>query len=365
MPATMNPATTGKAHPARQIALSPYLAQLHGWLEQLVNVHPDHPARISVGTNTVTLEGWDHEQLRLYFDTETGLDGVRAELVAHSIAVVLKTTFDVGRLKEDKQRDSESFYALQGELMLDSALGIAVLHETQTMINELVQSGSIIDAKALSLFRHQIIRAINSARQCIADSDYHQAESLATTLGGPPVDDAVAEDIVVSTTVEEILVEPSEVAETTPETAPEPEPLRRPSRRKKQPRAVTTPGANFSVTMGLTVCLIATAVCFAITVGAPAITDQPTARILRADLVNPDAFVDLVALPPSVYVTIDTENWNSLDDRDRRQLIDSLGIRAESAGYSGVLLKTLEGRPVARWLETRGYELIDYTEPRF
>ncbi len=80
---------------------------------------------------------------------------------------------------------------------------------------------------------------------------------------------------------------------------------------------------------------------------------------------NPDAFVDLVALPPSVYVTIDTENWNSLDDRDRRQLIDSLGIRAASAGYSGVLLKTLEGRPVARWLETRGYELIDYTEPRF
>jgi len=351
MPATITPATSGKAHPARQIALTPYLAQLRSWLEQVENVHPDHPARITVGTSTVTLEGWDREQLRLCFDTESGQAGALAELVAHSIGVVLKTTFDVGKLKQDRQDNSVGFYALQGELMLDSALGIAVLHETQTMINELVQSGSIIDAKALSLFRHQIIRAINSARQCIADSDYQQAESLATTLGGPPVQDDALGDSTPPSTIEQINPEPT------------PEPQRRRSRQRKQPAAVATPGAGFSVTLGLTFCLIATAVFFAITVGAPAMLDQPTARILRADLVNPDAFVDLVALPPSIYVTIDTESWNSLDERDRRQLIDSLGIRASSAGYSGVHLKTLEGRPVARWLEMRGYELIGYHEP--
>ena len=47
-----------------------------------------------------------------------------------------------------------------------------------------------------------------------------------------------------------------------------------------------------------------------------------------------------------------------MPEREQGRLIGELGQRAESHGYSGLLLRTEEGRPVAQWLSQRGHQLI-------
>jgi len=355
MPATMSPARTPQAHPAREIALRPYLDKLRNWLEQVETMHPDQPAQITIESSKVTLEGWDRQQLQRFFDKETKPACIHAELMAHAIAMLCKVSFDISQLQNDDGSDSAKFYALQGELMLDSALGIAVLHETQTTINKLIQDGLMADAKAMSLLRHQIIHAVNVARRCIANSDFDQAESLATALGAPADCNSVLDESIATTSIEQRQSVPIEAVETVNKKT-------RKRQRRQSSQAKQAADAGFPVTMGLAILLAATAVFFAITVGVPTVLDRSPEMILRSDLANPKEFVDLVALPSSIYVTIDSERWNQLDERERRQTIDNLGIRAASAGYAGLLLRTLDGQPVARWLNKRGFELIEYHE---
>jgi len=370
MPATIKPPSapveSKRRHPAREKALKPYLEKLRGWIAQVADADPESSARINIGTRSVTLEGWDRLQLCEYFDQGHGTVSEPAELMAHAIALVLKTVFDVERLKKDEQLESSNLYALQAELMLDTALGMALLDETQQAIDGWVQAGRVVDAKAMNLFRHQISRAISEAKKRIADSEIQQAEALSLTLGErrqrPEPGPAGISIAAVSP-----VVEPIDSGEDSDSVVidDEPPPTRRRRGRRKESarRAGALPGAidpvNYpSLTKVLSVFLAAAVVLFVLVVLVPKFFERSLPPMLRSDMPNAEQFESLDAMPPSIYVTVSAERWQHFDDQARRRMIDDLGRHAASAGYTGVLLRTSEGRPVARWFPERGYELI-------
>ena len=352
-----------KRHPAREKALAPYLDKLRNWITQVGNSDPESSARINVGSQTVILEGWDRVQLVEFFAAESSEASESAELMAHAVALVLKANFDVECLKNGNPDDSPKLYALQAELMLDTALGMALLDETQQAIDHWVLSGRVVDAKAMSVFRHQISRAVAQAKKRIADSELHQAEVLSKSLGdrlpeARPVPE-VRRPTSAPAEVEPILLDgEGDLVEID-------QPVRRKKPRKGVPvkRAGSLPGPTDTVvypsfTKILSVGLVGVVGLFVLVVLVPMLFDRELPGMLRSDLPNADLLESVEAMPPSIYATVSDDRWREFGDRERRTMIDELGRQAAGLGYSGVILRTPDGRPVARWLQERGYELV-------
>ncbi len=381
---------------ARRQALQPYLDKLESWIVQAADVDPDRPAKINVGQRAVTLEPWDRQQLTEFFLSGGQPVPELAELMAHAVACVLRTIFDVERLKRDEQRLSADLYALQAELMLDTALGLAILEETQVAIDRLVQQGRVPDARALSQFRHQIKHAIGEARKRIADSEVQQAEELsvsmraadppqetvpgspsgATERGPAPRLRAPSLDGGVETVAAELAgIDPVTGArlfdhvdveiDDEPAAAPARAPARAPasspraksrSRKRSAAKAPSAPGLP-SLTPVLCGVLVGLAGFWAATVWHPSRT-VAIPHLTTAELPMQDKLDGVHAAPPSLYITVNEAAWEQMTESDRTTLIDAIGTQANRVGYSGLLLRTPNGRPVARWLKLRGPELV-------
>ena len=68
----------------------------------------------------------------------------------------------------------------------------------------------------------------------------------------------------------------------------------------------------------------------------------------------------VLARPPSAYVSIDQSAWDDLDDSERKALVAKIGQTAEKAGYQGVLVRTAQGgSAVAHWLKQEGVRLSE------
>ncbi len=68
------------------------------------------------------------------------------------------------------------------------------------------------------------------------------------------------------------------------------------------------------------------------------------------------------ARPPSLYVTVETATWAEMNADDRTRLIGEVGKVIEPNGYQGARIQSDTGKPLARWLRTRGAMLIVHNE---
>ena len=117
-------------HPRYQRALQPYLKKL-----QAINTDsgsaPDQPVALKIGERKLRLSPWEKARIAEFFDKEAG-DTDWSVLVAHGSALIAKAMVDVERLRRDPT--SSVFYALQAELMLDSAIGAALMKEIRELV---------------------------------------------------------------------------------------------------------------------------------------------------------------------------------------------------------------------------------------
>jgi hypothetical protein len=87
------------------------------------------------------------------------------------------------------------------------------------------------------------------------------------------------------------------------------------------------------------------------------LVDRP--RVLTSEAMSrPELFQSFDARPPSLFVTLAPDSWAAMGEAERMELIRDLARLGKSSGYQGILVRTEEGRPVARWLELRGVTLI-------
>lgn len=358
-------AAPAQAHPARQKAIQPYLDKLAAWCRSPAGRQDlDRIARINIGSRQLVLEPWERAQLAAFFDGVA--EGVPATLT-HGIALIVKGTLDVERLRKESESPTAELYALQAELMLDAAIGMALLHETDHAITREVQAGGVEQAKPLSTFRHKLSRMVTESKQHIADSERQQAEALAGSMTDQPFL-ADPEPEPEPAPVEGPAEPPPPVTAIDPElkslldeaaAAEEIQPIptvrrrRRPPVRREEAPAVRMPTRT-------EVLAVATAVLLLVWAGVtqvPTMFEHEMTRIERAQIdVVGDLNVD--ARPPSLFVTIPDGVWEAMSEDDREALVDSIAQAAVLYGYSGARLATDSGRPVARWLQARGSERI-------
>jgi hypothetical protein len=66
------------------------------------------------------------------------------------------------------------------------------------------------------------------------------------------------------------------------------------------------------------------------------------------------AIRELMARPPSLFIEVDANAWNSMSPTDRHRLVQEAGQVAEASGYTGVQFRNSEGSSVAQWLQAQG-----------
>jgi hypothetical protein len=118
--------------------------------------------------------------------------------------------------------------------------------------------------------------------------------------------------------------------------------------------------ANVTELLGLT--LLVVSLVWLVFVRLPAGRAEVVPELTAPQTGTPELFETFEARRPSLYLTLAPGTWEDRDAAARVQLLASLERAASEAGYAGILVRDPSGRPVARWLESRGVELIDSGE---
>jgi len=340
--------TKPTAKPGRQPALEPYIAKLREWVRQR-----DKPAKfesrttISIDGQNLVVDAWEQEQLELYLAGDAP-ENPAAHLVSHVVALALKTCVDVRRLKGHTERASASLYLRQAELMMDAAIGAALLRQMQQEVDRLVMVGELERAKLLSSSTNKLARAIPRAKRSVSESERQRtgpapAPSLNRPARAPAVRGAQQ-----PTLLEELAERPIQARWS----------AKKRRRRRKRGEPLTLP----SRTEMLTLLLGVTGVLWIGFVLLPSLIDDRANPVLRDDLPRAELIASIEALPPSLYVSVDPEVWTQLSDVEKYDLVDQVAGSVTVRGYDGVLVRTTVGRPVAQWLRERATMLIVRTE---
>jgi len=338
--------------PQRERALNPYLEKLQAWNEADGGpAELDRPALIRVGERAVTIRPWERARIREAFGPDRESRPWTA-LLAQGVALLTKTLVDVEQLRRDPHLPLETLYRLQAGLMLDTAIGMALLRETQDAIDRLVFSGDVEQAKQFSEFRHKLVRMVNEIKQLLSATEREQAESLsgasapAEAPGEPGPGDPLKR---LSGAIEAVEDQPTGWAA-----------IRK--RRRRIPSAVVLPVRVPTRTEILGVMLFVALAAWVVLVQVPAEMVEKPKQLTRWATSRPDLFEQFDARPPSLFATLAPDAWDSLSNSGRHDLLKNLAGLAKDYGYTGVLIRDAQGRPVAHWLEVSGAAQIEQGE---
>jgi hypothetical protein len=268
-------------------------------------------------------------------------------LVVHGVALKMKIASDRARLRQVLTVRSHDLYIAQAELMLNAAMGMALMREIQHAIDEEVRCGRMAPAKQWNELKNDLNGAVAATRRMLADSERQWAEALSDTMTDRPRDADVALDRY-APLMQQLAVEERERERLARARSRAREAL------AKLPSRTELLVAALAVTTAIWLGFVKLPDHFA--TGLPALTVE--------DFPRNDGFLEVVARPPSLYATIDGDIWHGLDQDSRRHLVRTVSSVLLTFGYSGVHLKTEDGRPVAQWLLQNGVTLIEKDETR-
>lgn len=306
---------------------------------------PGRTRRLSVDGVAVSLEPW----VVACVEPQAGVtDGNtdRAELLGQSLALWLKTSLDVRSLRRAIQSGSSNLYEEQAKLMLDSALGAALLQELQSCVEALVQHGDLEEAKRLSKFRGQVSGLVRELKQVISDSNGPSAAKP----GEPPAEAQAKPSPPPAAVARSLPREPDpEIHATVPRPRPAP----------AKPRLAEPSSKLSSFRTMILVALNLVTLVTSIVLRVPAHTYGKTAPALDAHAFeNATALVEIVSRPPALYASVDQKVWSAYNLKQQREFVDSMGSVLHTHGYWGLTLKTSDGRLVGQWLEHGGTRLL-------
>ncbi len=264
------------------------------------------------------------------------------ELLKQCLAFLAKSSADVARLRKEAPRAGTDFYALQAELMLGSAVGMALLREAQKSVDDLVAIGLVDDARMLARFQNRLRSTVRELKLSIAESNRGRDDELVeefTDQAAPATERTMA-----------VHVEIDESPSTVPQRASEPRAKRIPATIAPLRRRWRTAVLLVSVMSALAVWLAVQAI--------PTLTGGSAKVVSRADFNASAPILHIAAPPPSAYVVVDPARWSAYDEGQQRRLVEVMGGVLAVHGYWGLLVRTPDGKAVARWVEGRGSDLL-------
>lgn len=337
MPATLAPAPLSQGVAMRAQALAQYLSQVRS-----PTVTPGPAASIVAKLRS---EPWILSQLT---QGAAAVDAELAsppELVAHGCALLAKCHSDMGSLKASPDLDRTTLYTYQAELMLDVAVGTALLREMQPAVEKAVAAGDLTEARGFTNLGHQLRNGVASAQQALSEAGRRDAEKLADEMTEQPREQAPT-----TGALDQVAWKIAEDYERGKH-----ETLRR-------IQAITQVRLPSRTEL-----LVATLVCsFLLWVGIaklPRVLDKPPQLIKVGDF-SGTSVQEVVARPPSLYVTLDSSHWDSADPAARESILAELvSVPLVDDDYRGALIKTSAGLPLAVWTRKSGIRVLENLEP--
>ena len=360
--------TMAESQTSRLRVLRPYFDRIYGWNQRIPGAAEDRPATILIGSQRLPVEPWERRQIENWPQAVgEDPDSLRCRLVMEVLACMAKTLADLERVESPAGGGAPQ----RAELLLDGAIGMALEQEVQSVIDGDARRAAFDAVDDWGSLLQRLRRTVASALQRIDDPENERVRHLASTLtdlpleehpSGPPpktpVVEAVADDMVIE--------------------SPEPE-RRRPARDpaplvldehdgfddlRDDAKRTDGPGTGLRRrTVLLSVLFASSALLWAAVAGTSALLrDEPAAVDLRVLEEDPTVLA-VVVRPPSLYVALERDAWDSLSHVEKWRRIESASDLVSGNGFDGVLLRDESGRPLGQWIRGRGVALLDGTAP--
>lgn len=325
----------------RRALLDPVAGKLLGLLEQHREL--DSPSQITIKGASVHVSRWERELVLQHHGDGVFEDRGWVTRVLDAVSFQARVLIDMARLGDDNE--AADARAIQ-QLVLTSAVGLALKVELQKTVDRLVVSGDVATARHLSETLGRIATALVSARGALVRSDtWPAAVELAPGITCIPADAALPE----------APVRPRRRRRRQP-TQDELEALRQMEDRGRASRAGSM--RKVSRVRAMVVLLLVLTVTWTAIVLLPMLATDPLPTLSMAEFRTVPQVRDVVARPPSLYVTINERDWAKLSDESRTKVLDQIGEIAARAEYTGAVVRTPEGVTVGQWLVKSGTSLI-------
>lgn len=353
----------------RERELWPYVVKLRDWCEISEELRSAvEPAEIRIGANTLVVQPWERAQVNSVLDPGDEEIPRHARLTAQGVALMTKCLHDMEQIRFSGQGAVDVF-AVQADLMLDIAVGEGLARDLQHEVEQSVLGGDVEQAKLLTDFRNKLLRGVALTRQRIAEAERGLAELRAAVRLDERADiealsvaiDRRAAERPARDLDTEALGELDPAAELRLAHEREREARIEAERRRLDALRAAIPTRSGTL-------FIAFAVTFAawVWLALPQRLDRERLTpIGRDDLQfrTAEQIASVVAYPPSLYLEVDARVWEGLSEIERQTMIEEVGHVGSTHGYSGALIRDGSGRPLARWLRSRGARLIRRQEP--
>lgn len=263
-----------------------------------------------------------------------------AELLAQTAATMAKCAGDIRRFRTNETALGSDLYAVQAELMVDTAIGMALLREAQPAIEDSVRRGAITEAKKLTLFRHGLRKAITEVESCLGDSEKQRIAGLADSMTQQPREEETSSSLDLDRLAGDVLAAHELVKK---------------RRRSKALLAIRMP----ALTDSLFVILLALCGIWLLISLGPHLRGQEFAMPRRSEFVAVDAVLAIKFRPPSLFVEVDEKVWNGYAEDHKRNIVDGMANVLLAHDYRGAFFYTTNGKPVAQWLRKRASRLLE------
>jgi len=297
---------------------------------------------ISYGQRTLLLDSWELECLK---ETLGGIatPAEHSVLITEIVALLLKCMADSERFAEASSTSVEQFYGLQAELMLDSNLGNSLIGRTRRAVDSLVQQGMMQEARQLSGTMHKLRGSLIEVNR-----------NAGTKTEGPSIDHNDVPTIATSRQLVDRLADPIDETDSRPVDTRE---VITPA--GESALASEAPVVNTARTRALAVAFVVTFAIWFLGVELPRLVGSYPPRLKISDLQAPVVEVAIHSRWPSLYVEARSAAWSALEPEERRRLVTDLIERASERGFTSMLVRTVDGRPLAQWWRDRDVRWID------
>jgi hypothetical protein len=309
---------------------------------------------VIIGRERLPVEPWERDVLDGWSDSNEEF-GAPAQLVMEALACMTKTLNDMQQLNRSAP---DMLYKCQAELMLDTAIGMALLRELQQSIDRSVAGGTMDEAREWTSLKQRLRRTVSRAMQRVGESEHRRVQTLADSL----TDVAAPRGRDEEGSVDIPAPRPAQRTHRRNTTARKPT-LDKPSTRLVASRPVRQPTGFPGRTWKLAVALLVSLGLWVGIVWLPRQVRVESPVVELAEFGDPAIFTDAVVRPPSLFLQVDANAWGDLGNAGRWQTVKSASEVVEPLGYDGLLMRDESSRPVGQWLRGRGIQVLDTPTP--
>ena len=343
------PGVTTRPLVTRATILTPYLERL-GIGEDADEPLEEPPTNVDAGDYVLELDEWERTVIRSYSSGTDAKGRPWPSLVTEGLAFQLRCIERASVLDGAEVDTPDQFAHLIGHLIIDGAIGITLLDELQWAINRLIREGQVRVAGRLAEFRNAVNLNVSRVRSYVDAETFGRTESAANELSCGGIQQSWPE-----------IPEGEDDEEPPPKTvAVRSRPVLPAVRRKTvavaEPRQPVE--SSSSRVLSLTIVFVVSGMLWSLLLPRGA-GSEPPPTLTQRDFVEIPSVSEVVARPPSLYVTFGNPEWQEMGELKRWRALEQIGTIATGAGYTGALMRTADGETVGQWSKRRGAKAVN------